>query len=180
MPNKMLEMDQTYCTAFSKVPDSGEFKFLSKLLRFKSLANQFPVIIKKDREMRDVFLVLLGTFSGAILAWFQFKYIWINQKKLEAKLIILDEAAKALGFYQREALDPGIQSQKRKFETENGNVQVRAIELTAETDILIRKTLVKTKALFSEKTYDALNKALNAPLSVEDVSGHSHHNWAWF
>ena len=127
--------------------------------------------------MKDVGLVLLGIFSGVFLSWFQFRYIWINQKMLEAKLTILDEAAKALGLYQREALDPDIQSQKRQHKAKNGSVPVRTIELTADTDVLIRKTLVKTKALFSEQTYNAFNKAINAPLSVEETSGDSHHDF---
>lgn len=93
---------------------------------------------------------------------------------MEAKLTILDEAAKALGLYQRESLDSDIQSNKRESKTGDGNIQSRSIELSAETDVLIRKTLVKTKAMFSEPTYKALSKALNAPLSVEKASGVEH------
>lgn len=128
---------------------------------------------------RDLILILIGLIfgliSGAALSWFQFRYIWINQKILEAKLTILDEAAKALSLYQREALDPEIQSQKRTSETETGMTQYRTIELTSDTDVLIAKTLAKTKALFSEQTYNALSTALKAPLSVEKASGDSHH-----
>jgi hypothetical protein len=127
--------------------------------------------------MKEAILVLIGLITGAILSWFQFRYIWINQKRLEAKLTILDEAAEALGLYQREALDPKIQSKKRKYETQNGSDLNRSIELTADTAVLIKKTLVKTKALFSEQTYNALNKALSAPLSVKEPNGDSHHDF---
>jgi hypothetical protein len=62
--------------------------------------------------MKEIALVLLGLFSGAILSWIQFKYIWINQRKLEEKFKTLDEAAKAIALFEREALDPEIQNKK--------------------------------------------------------------------
>ena len=127
--------------------------------------------------MNEVSSVLIGLASGALISWFNFRYIWINQKLLEAKLSILDDAAKALGLYQREALDPEIQSSKRDFVATDGSIQNRCIELSAETDILIRKTLVKTKAMFSDPTYVALSKVLNAPLNVENPSGSAHNNF---
>ena len=127
--------------------------------------------------MKDVYLVLLGLVTGAILSWFQFKYIWKNQKILEAKLILMDEAAESLALFQREALDPDIQKNKRTYTSKSEDSSPRIIELTSSTDVKICKTLAKTKALFSKETYEALDKALKAQLDAETPTNERHHNF---
>ena len=54
--------------------------------------------------MKEIALVFLGLCSGAILSWIQFKDIWVNQRRLEEKFKTLNEAAKALALFEREAL----------------------------------------------------------------------------
>jgi len=120
--------------------------------------------------MKEIALVFLGLCSGAILSWIQFKYIWVNQRRLEEKFKTLDEAAKALALFQREALDPEIQNKKRVYD----HGEQRSIELSAETDVLMRTALVKTKALYSERAYKYLDSALKIQLDVKDPSGVRH------
>jgi hypothetical protein len=127
--------------------------------------------------MKDVYLVLLGLVTGAIISWFQFKYIWKNQKILEAKLILMDEAAESLALFQREALDPDIQNKKRTYTSKSGDSTSRTIEFTSNTDVKISKTLAKTKALFSKETYEALDKALRAQLDVQTPGDERHYNF---
>jgi len=127
--------------------------------------------------MKEIALVLLGLFSGAILSWIQFKYIWINQRKLEKKFKTLDEAAKAIALFEREALDPEIQNKKRVYNCGDQETIVRGIELSAETDVLMRKALVKTKALYSRTAYKNLDLALRIKLDVNDPNGDEHHEF---
>ena len=127
--------------------------------------------------MKEIALVFLGLCSGAILSWIQFKYIWVNQRKLEEKFKTLDGAAKAIALFEREALDPEIQNKKRVYDHGEQGTSVRSIELSAETDVLIRTALIKTKALCSESAYKSLDSALRAKLDVKDPSGDSHHEF---
>ena len=127
--------------------------------------------------MKEILLVILGLCSGAILSWLQFKYIWINQRRLEEKFKTLDEAAKALALFEREALDPEIQNNKRIYDHGDNKTSARKIELSAETDVLMRTALVKTKALYSESAYQSLDEALKTRLDVKDPSGDSHHEF---
>jgi len=120
--------------------------------------------------MKEIVLVILGLFSGAILAWIQFKYIWVDQRMIELKLKTLEEAAKVLALFEREALDPEIQSKKRV----NNLGHERKLELSAETDVLMRIALVKTKALYSENAYQCLFAALNTQLDVEVPNDGAH------
>ena len=119
--------------------------------------------------MKEIALVFLGLCSGAILSWIQFKYIWVNQRKLEEKFKTLDEAAKAIAFFEREALDPEIQNKKRICDHGEQGTIVRAIELSAETDVLIRTALFKTKALYSRDAYKCLDSALRTNLDVKGI-----------
>jgi hypothetical protein len=127
--------------------------------------------------MKEIALVFLGLCSGAVLSWIQFKYIWINQRKLEEKFKTLHEAAKAIALFEREALDPEIQNKKRVYDHGDQGTSVRSIELSAETDVFIRTALVKTKALYSESAYKCLDAALRIKLDVNDPSGDSHHEF---
>jgi len=127
--------------------------------------------------MKEIALVILGLCSGAVLSWLQFKYIWINQRKLEEKFKTLDEAAKALALFEREALDPEIQNKKRIYDHGDNKTSFRKIELSAETDVLMRTALVKTKALYSASAYQSLDEALKIQLDVKDPSGDGHHEF---
>lgn len=127
--------------------------------------------------MKEVLLVILGLCSGAILSWLQFKYIWINQRRLDEKFKTLDESAKALALFEREALDPEIQNNKRVYDHGENQTSSRKIELTAETDVLIRIALVKAKALYSEGAYQSLDEALRTRLDIKDPGGDSHHEF---
>lgn len=127
--------------------------------------------------MEKVFIGLSCLIAGYFVSWLQFRYIWINQKRHEIKFSILDDAARALALYEREALDPIIQSQKRPYNTKNGTIMVPKIEFTTETQVLRVKTLVKTKALFSDDAYKALDKVLKTPLKLEEAAGEIHHNF---
>ena len=124
--------------------------------------------------MKEIALVILGLCSGAILSWIQFKYIWVNQRRLEEKFKTLDEAAKALSLFEREALDPEIQNKKRVYDHGEQGTCFRAIELSAQTDVLMRTALVKTKALYSESAYQYLNAALRTQLDFKDPGGDRH------
>jgi hypothetical protein len=127
--------------------------------------------------MKEIALVLLGLCSGAILSWIQFKYIWVNQRRLEEKFKTLSEAAKALALFEREALDPEIQNKKRVYDYGEQKTNVRSIELSAETDVLIRIALVKTKALYSDSAYQCLYSALRTQLDVKNPSGERHYEF---
>ena len=128
--------------------------------------------------MKEIALVILGLCSGAVLSWLQFKYIWINQRRLEEKFKTLDEAAKALALFEREALDPEIQKKKRIYDHGVNKTNVRVPELSAETDVLIRTALVKTKALYSESAYQSLDDALKTKLDINDpMSADRHHEF---
>lgn len=127
--------------------------------------------------MKEVLLLILGLCSGAVLSLLQFKYIWINQRRLEEKFKTLDEAAKALALFEREALDPAIQDKKRSYGCEANKISCRTIELSAETDVIIRTALVKTKALYSESAYQSLNEALKTRLDVKNPSDDCHHEF---
>ena len=122
--------------------------------------------------MEKIGLLFLGTCFGFILSLLQFKYIWINQKRLEEKIKALNECAKALALFRREALDPDIQTKKRTYD----GIQ-RIPELTLETDVLITTMLVKTKALFSESAYKCLDSAFKIKLDFKDPSGDHHHEF---
>ena len=127
--------------------------------------------------MKEIALVFLGLCSGVILSWIQFKYIWIKQRKLELKFKTIDEAAKAIALFEREALDPEIQNKKRVYGTGDQGTSVRSIEVSAETDVLIRIALLKTKALYSESAYKHLDSAFRTKLDVNDPSGDNHHEF---
>ena len=127
--------------------------------------------------MKEIALVILGLCCGAILSWIQFKYIWVNQRRLEEKFKTLDEAAKALALFEREALDPEIQNKKRPYNHGEQGTSFRVIELSAETDVLMRTALVKTKALYSESAYQCLDAALRTQLDVKNPSGDRHHEF---
>ncbi len=127
--------------------------------------------------MKEIALVILGLCSGAVLSWLQFKYIWINQRRLEEKFKTLDEAAKALALFEREALDPQIQNKKRVYDNGDNETSFRKIELTAETDVLIRTALVKTKALYSANAYQSLDEALKTKLNVKEPNDERHHEF---
>jgi uncharacterized protein YicC (UPF0701 family) len=121
--------------------------------------------------MKEISLVFLGLFSGALLSWIQFKYIWVNQRMLEEKLKTLNEAAKAIALFEREALDPEIQNKKRVYDQGEQRTIVRSNELSAETDVLIRIALVKTKTLYSDRAYQCLFSALRTLLDVREPNG---------
>lgn len=127
--------------------------------------------------MKEIALVFIGLCSGAILSWIQFKYIWVNQRKLEEKFKTLDEAAKALALFEREALDPEIQNKKRGYGQGEQGACARTIELPPETDVLIRTALIKTKALYSYRAYQYLDAALRTQLNVKDPSGDRRHEF---
>lgn len=127
--------------------------------------------------MKEIALVILGLFSGAILAWFQFKYIWVDQRMVELKLKTLEEAAKALALFEREALDPEIQGKKRVNDLGQSGAITRTIELSAETDVLMRTALVKTKALYTENTYQCLLTALGIHLDVKVPNDDAHNDF---
>jgi hypothetical protein len=126
--------------------------------------------------MKELIFLVLGICLGAGLSWFEFKYIWLNQRKLEEKIKILSEAAKALALFEREALDPEIQNNKRVFKHEGQGISERRIELSAKTDVLIRTVLIKTNAMFSEDAYNCLDSALGTMLN-KDPDGDLHNEF---
>jgi hypothetical protein len=122
--------------------------------------------------MMEIALVILGLCSGAVLSWLQFKYIWINQRRIEEKFKTLDQAAKTLALYEREAFDPEIQNKR------NNKTSYRIPELSAETDVLMRTALIKTKALYSESAYQSLDTAIKIKLDINDpMSADRHHEF---
>ncbi|MDZ7830266.1 MAG: hypothetical protein U5L07_00785 [Desulfobacterales bacterium] len=127
--------------------------------------------------MKEMALLILGLFSGAILAWFRFKYIWVDQRLVEQKLKTLNEAAKALALFEREALDPEIQGKKRVNDLGQTGATSRTIKLSAETDVLMRTALVKTKALYTENTYQCLLAAFRIQLDVKVPNDEAHNNF---
>jgi len=127
--------------------------------------------------MKEIALIILGLCSGAILSWVQFKYIWINQRRIEEKFKTLELVARALALFEREALDPEIQNKKRIYDHEKSGIIVRTIELSVETDVLMEIALFKTKVLYSDSAYKCLDSALRTQLDVKDPAGDRHYEF---
>lgn len=126
--------------------------------------------------MKEFGFLVFGTCLGFGLSWFQFKYIWLNQRRLEEKYKILREATKALALFEREALDPEIQNNKRVYNSDRQGTSERRIELSAKTDVLIRTVLIKTNAMYSKKAYQYLDSALRIMLN-KDPDGDRHYEF---
>ncbi|RAL99911.1 hypothetical protein DO021_21935 [Desulfobacter hydrogenophilus] len=65
--NQTLERDQTYRAAFSEVPGSGKFIFLSEFWGLKSLAPQLKRCTNDDYIIRKIILMVYKL----LYAWFQ-------------------------------------------------------------------------------------------------------------
>ena len=122
--------------------------------------------------MKEIILAFfLGAIFGGIVSWIRFKYFWLNQKKLEQKFKTLDEAIKALTLFERDVFDQKMENIKldHKAGREGGNVN--GIELSQETDVLIKTVLAKTKTLYPERTYQYLYSIFKTRPNGNDSDG---------
>ena len=74
-------------------------------------------------------------------------------------------------------LHPEIQNKKRVYDLGEQGTNVRSIELSVETDVLMRIALVKTRALYSDSAYQCLYSAFRTQLDVKNPNGNSHHEF---
>ena len=107
---------------------------------------------------------LVGIISPLIVSFFQHQCIWRNQKKMEIKYSIFKDAISALSQYAVDATDPALQSNKQTY-----NNITRAVEARSETFTLMEKSRGMVKAFFSKETFEVFDKALNTPISIENV-----------
>jgi hypothetical protein len=118
--------------------------------------------------MKEFFLIIGGCFSGFILSWLQYKYIWSSQKQFEIKYSILNDAIKALSLYESDALNTELQNQK---------VDNRMTQLRPKTEVLMEKSRGMVFAFFSRNASEAFNKALNYKIGPEDAPGDRFHHY---
>ena len=107
---------------------------------------------------------LSGIVSPLILSWIQHKCIWKTQKKLEIKYSILNDSLKALGMYATDALDPGLQSEKKNYKG-----VVKVVDMRPETSVLMERSRGMIDCFFSQEALRLYEEALKAKISIEEV-----------
>lgn len=105
-----------------------------------------------------------GVISPFIVSFFQHKCIWKNQKKLEIKYSIFQDAILALSQYAVDATDPALQSKKSTY-----NNLSRVVEARPETFSLMEKSRGMIKVFFSEEGYRVFDEASRVPISIEKI-----------
>lgn len=99
--------------------------------------------------------ILSGVISPLILSWLQQRVIWKNQKRLEIKFTIFQDAVRALSLWATDALDPKLQSEKVAY---MGITRVTDARL--ETWELIEKSRGLVRAFFLQKPFLPSTKCL--------------------
>lgn len=108
--------------------------------------------------------IIGGIISPFIVSFLQHKCIWRNQKEIEIKYSIFQDAISALSQYAVDAVDPGLQSNKKTY-----NNMSRQVEARPETFALMERSRGMVKAFFSEEAYKVFDEALKTPISIEKI-----------
>lgn len=108
--------------------------------------------------------ILSGVISPLILSWLQQRVIWKNQKRLEIKFTIFQDAVRALSLWATDALDPKLQSEKVAY---MGITRVTDARL--ETWELIEKSRGLVRAFFSSETFSAFDEVLRTNISFQTI-----------
>ena len=83
---------------------------------------------------------------------------------MEIKYSIFNDAVRAMSLYALDALDPGLQSEKKAYKGLK-----RQTECRPETWELMGRSQDMVRAFFSQASYTAFDKALRTKVSIEDV-----------
>lgn len=116
--------------------------------------------------MRDAIIagILSGLLSPLVLSWLQHKIIWKSQKRAEIKMKVFEDALTALGSLETDALDAGLQSSKKEYKG-----LTRIVEFRPETIVLKERARGMVRAFFSQDTFNKVDEAMRAPLSIENA-----------
>lgn len=116
--------------------------------------------------MKDAIIagILSGLLSPLVLSWLQHKIIWKSQKRAEIKMKTFVDTLTALSSLETDALDAELQSNKKEYKG-----LTRIVELRPGTIVLIEQARGMCRAFFSKDTFEKIDKAMRAKISIENV-----------
>jgi acyl-CoA synthetase (AMP-forming)/AMP-acid ligase II len=108
--------------------------------------------------------VLGAIIGGAIVAWFNYQYIWKSQKKLEMMRLVFDDAMKALALYEVDVQNKDLQD----LQPETKLAQAKALALVPsffpEASDAYRHVFdsgQKLRAMIDDGYYKRVDEAVN-------------------